>query len=480
MVDDWDFDVAVIGGGPGGYVAALRAAQLGAHVVLIERARIGGVCLNSGCIPTKALAATAEWLVGARTREALGVVGDLRLDPKVAFAHKNAAVAQIVGGVEQLLLEHGIEVLRGHATLLNPRGVAVEGSQDTRQIRLQRGVILAPGSQPAAASFSGSDLPHVLQSDALLDSAAIPRHLVIIGGGVIGVEFASIWAAFGAHVTVIEALPTLLPTFDADLGRRLQLAFRRAGIVVHTRTRLESISSQPSGLQVTEIGPQGAFTLVAEVVLLAMGRRPASAGMGLEAAGVRLVEGAIKVNERLETSLAGVYAVGDAVGGAMLAHRAMAQGRIAAENIMGADHRLDERAIPSCVFTLPEVATVGLTMAQAQAVGIAAEEIGFPFSSNGRALAAEEAFGEVKLVCTPGGRQVLGMHIIGPHATDLINEGVLAVRLGLSADDIADSVHPHPTYGEAVMEAALGFRGAMIHHLHKPAQHTAYKHDIDY
>jgi len=471
------FDIAVIGGGPGGYVAALRAAQLGARVALVERARIGGVCLNSGCIPTKALAATAEWLAAGRTRQALGVVGDLRVDPKAAFAHKDAAVAQIVGGVEQLLLEQGVVVLRGHATLLNPSGVAVEDAQGARQIGLHRGVILSPGSRPVAARFPGADLPQVLESDALLLSAAIPRRLVIIGGGVVGVEFASIWAALGTHVTVVEALPTLLPAFDADLGRRLQLAFRRAGIAAHTRTRVEGISSQQSGLRVAAIGPQGAFTLEAEAVLLAMGRRPAIAGMGLEEAGVRLREGAIGVNERLETSLPGVYAVGDAVGGAMLAHRAMAQGRIAAENIMGADHRLDEKAIPSCVFASPEVATVGLTMAQAQAVGIAAEEIGFPFASNGRALAAEEAFGEAKLVCTPGGQQVLGMHIIGPHATDLISEGVLAVRLGLSADDIADSVHPHPTYGEAVMEAALGFRGAMIHHLYKPVRHAALRHD---
>jgi len=458
------YDVAVVGGGPGGYVAAIRAAQLGARVALVEKRKVGGTCLNVGCIPTKALVATAETLVASRKGATLGVSGSLSLDLGQALGHKDAVVAEMVGGVEHLLAAHGVELFRGVGRLIDARSVAVDTDGTTLHLALARGVILAPGSVPSSPPFAGADLPGVLGSTDALDLREVPGRLVIIGGGVIGVEFASIYSAFGSTVTVLEFLPTLLPGFDADLGRRLQLAFRRSGIAVQTRSKVEAIlEGEP--LMVRGSGPRGGFEVEADAVLVATGRRPATEGLGLEEAGVPTERGAIQVDGRLESSLPGVYAVGDAVGGAMLAHRAMAHGRLAAENLLGGDRRLDEDAVPSCVFSIPELAAVGLSLAEAERRGLAAEEVSFPFSSNGRALATGEAFGEAKLVCAPGGGRVLGVHVIGPHASDLILEGSLAVRLGLSAADLADTVHPHPTYGEALMEAALGCRGSMIHHL---------------
>jgi len=462
------FDVLVVGGGPGGYVAAIRAAQLGARVALVEKERVGGTCLNVGCIPTKALAATAEVLTGARRGEALGVLASPTLDFGRALQHKDAVVAELVGGVEHLLQAHGVVVWRGRGRLVGARAVAVESGGQTSELLARRGVILAPGSAPAVPPFPVADHPGVVDSTAALRLPTVPRRLAVIGGGVIGVEFASIFAAFGAAVTLVEYLPTLLPGFDPDLGRRLQLAFRRRDIAAHPRSCVESVAVG-NPLRVAASGPRGRFTVEADAVLLATGRRPAIADLGLEAAGVRADGGAIQVDDRLETSLPGVYAVGDAIGGPMLAHRAMAQGRIAAENALGADRRLDEDAVPACVFSTPEVATVGLSLAEAERRGLVAEEVSFPFSSNGRALAAGEGIGEVKVVCVPGGGRVLGVHVVGPHASDLIAEGALAVRLGLSAREIAETVHAHPTFGEALLEAALGCQGAMIHHLHAKA-----------
>jgi dihydrolipoamide dehydrogenase len=466
------FDVAVVGGGPGGYVAAIRAAQLGARVALVEKGKVGGTCLNVGCIPTKALVATAETLVAARRGAALGISGSLSLDLAGALGHKEAVVAQMVGGVERLLAAHGVELLRGIGRLIDARTVAVETKDAAITLAMTRGIILAPGSVPAFPPFGGANLSGVLDSTAALELPEVPRRLVIIGGGVIGVEFASIYSSFGSTVTVLEYLPTLLPGFDADLGRRLQLAFRRAGIAVQTRSKVEAIL-ESAPLVVRGTGPRGGFEVEADAVLVATGRRPATDGLGLEDAGVRTERGAVLVDGRLETSVPGVYAVGDAVGGAMLAHRAMVHGRFAAENLLGGDRRLDEEAVPSCVFSIPEVATVGLSLAEAERRGLAAEEVSFPFSSNGRALAVGEGFGEAKLVCAPGGGRVLGVHIVGPHASDLVLEGSLAVRLGLTAADLADTVHPHPTYGEALMEAALGCRGSMIHHLRSSAGREA-------
>ncbi len=458
-----DFDVAVIGGGPGGYVAAIRAAQLGARVALIEKERIGGVCLNVGCIPTKALAATAEALANAGPAGALGVSVRAELDWRRAQAHKDAVVGQMVAAVSDLLRAHGVEVIAGHGRLLDGRTVAVESEGSTGRLQVARGVILAPGSAPAPATLAGADLPGVVDSSGALGLQAVPGRLAVVGGGVVGAELASIYAGLGSSVTLLEYLPALLPGMDADVGRRLQLAFRRSGVAVHTRSRVDSIV-RGAPLRIEATGPHGAFAVETDVVLLAMGRRPAIDGLGLAQAGVRVEGGAIWVDAHLQTNLPGVYAVGDATGGLLLAHRAMAQGRLAAENLLGAERELDEMAIPACVFTRPEVATVGLSLPEARKRGMAAEEVAFPFSSNGRALATGEALGEARIVCAPAAGRVLGMHIVGPHATDLIAEGALAVRLGLSAADLADTVHAHPTYGEAVMEAALGCRGSMIHH----------------
>jgi dihydrolipoamide dehydrogenase len=465
-------DIAVIGGGPGGYVAAIRAAQLGARVVLFEQARVGGVCLNVGCIPTKALAATAETLAAVKTGGARGITGTVGMDLALALDHKNRVVQTMVEGVEHLLEANGVILVRARARLVDRLSVSAEVDGESHRFTASRGVILSPGSVTAPAPFPVADVAGVLDSTAALDLGSLPERIVIIGGGVIGAEFASIWSAFGAKVTILEYLPNLLPGLDTDLGRRLQLAFRRAGVTTHTRTQVRGVE-EGEPLRVLAAGPGGDLRLDADAVLVATGRRPALNGLGLQGAGVALRNGAIGVGERLETNVPGVYAVGDATGGLMLAHRAMAQGRMAAENALGAQRQWSDAAVPVCVFTHPEVASVGLTLTDARARGVAAEERSFPFSGNGRATAADEGFGEVKLVYEPGSRRVLGMHVVGPHASDLISEGALAVRLGLTADDLADTVHAHPTYGEAVLEAALGATSGMIHFLDRRRRETA-------
>jgi dihydrolipoamide dehydrogenase len=459
-------DVAVLGGGPGGYVAAIRAAQLGAKVALIEKGKIGGVCLNIGCIPTKALLATAEALSNPNHGADLGVSGNLALDYPAAQRHKDRAVEAVVSGVKQLLSMSGVKPLKGPGRLVDVRTIEVETASGLAVVKARKGIILAPGSVNAQPPFPVANHPAIVDSTGALALPEVPKHLLIIGGGVIGVEFASIFRSFGSQVVLGELLPNLLPGMDVDLSRRLEMAYSKQGIEVYTDCRVEEIFGDPRPMvKGSRAGEE--CVLAADAVLVATGRRPATEGLGLEEVGVDLDGRVIKVNSHLETSVRGIFAVGDATGAPMLAHRAMAQGRIAAENLLGASRDFDETSVPYCVYSEPEVAAVGLTLDAATNAGISGEESSFPFASNGRALTVGRAFGEVKLVCETGTRRLLGAHMIGPGSTELISEAALAIRLGLSADAIADTVHPHPGFGEALMEAALGCRGSMIHHIVK-------------
>ncbi len=460
------YDLAILGAGPGGYVAALRAAQLGARVALIEKERVGGTCLNVGCIPTKALTTSAELLLKARRAGEFGVsIPSALPDLPSLMAYKQAAVDRLVSGVEQLLKMRKVTLVRGEGRLVRPDTLCVTDAAENLAVEISaRHVILAPGSVTARPPIPGLDLPGVMTSAEALNITEVPAHLIVIGGGVIGLEFACIYEALGSRVTVLEMMPTLLPGgADESLARRLASILRRHGMTIHTHAKVQAIEPLVSGLRVVFAAAKGEVSVEGERVLVAVGRWPNTSGLGLAELGVKMSGRAIAVDEHLRTNLPNVWAIGDAVGGMMLAHKAMVDGRVVAENVTGGRRAVDYRSVPSVIFTRPEVASVGLTEAEARAQGVDVKVTRFPFSANPRAQILGETEGLVKLVCEAGSGRVLGVHLMGVHVTDLIAEGALAVQVGASADDLAWTTHAHPTLPESMLEAALGFRSAMIH-----------------
>jgi dihydrolipoamide dehydrogenase len=459
------FDLIVIGGGPGGYVAAIRAAQLGARVALVEKKWIGGVCLNVGCIPTKALLHAAG--LYAEAKEHGGRFGlefsGLRVNAGAMMRYKQEMVERLVGAVEELLEASQVAVWRGAGSIPQRGLVRVEmPGGKSHGLQAER-IIVATGSVAATLPVPGADLPGVIDSSGALELAEIPGSIVVVGGGVIGVEFASLYNLLGSRVTILETMPALLPAVcDDKIARRLLLALSRRGIDVQTGARVQAITEEDRTLAV-RYGENGRAT--GDCVLVAVGRRPYSAGLGLEALGVEVDGGAVKVNEYLETGVPGIYAIGDVTGPPMLAHSAMLEGRLAAENaLQGNEQCMDYRAVPNAVFSRPEVAVVGLSAAEARRQGYEVKSGQFPMSSNPRAAIIEQAEGQIELVCEAASGRVLGVQIIGPGATDLIAEGALAVATGATAEDIARTAHTHPTLSEAVLEAALDAGGASIHH----------------
>lgn len=458
-------NIAVLGGGPGGYVAALTAARCGAHVVLIEKGRVGGTCLNVGCIPTKALAATAELLVRCKRAGDIGVsIPQTAVDLPRLMNYKQSVVDQLVGGVEQLLKARHVTVVRGEARMTSPDTLAVSNAEGAQQEVKANRIILAPGSITAQPPIPGRDLPGVVTSTGALDIDVVPSRLVIVGAGVIGLELACIYEAFGSQVTVLELASSILPGGTDDvLAKRLQIILRRRGIAIHTGVTVERIEKTGETLRVVTAGTGGEAGFEGERVLIATGRWPNTQAMGFEQVGLRVNGRAIAVDDRLATNLPNVWAIGDAVGGWMLAHKAMVEGRVAAENATGGNRRIDYCSVPNVIFTRPEVASVGLTEAQAAKDGTEVKVSQFAFSANPKARILGESDGMVRLVCEKQSGRLLGAHLMGPHATDLIAEAALAVQTGATADDLAWTTHAHPTLPEAMLEAALGFRDAAIH-----------------
>jgi dihydrolipoamide dehydrogenase len=455
-----DYDLTVIGGGPGGYVAALRGAQLGARVALVEEKRIGGVCLNEGCIPTKALARSVELLLDIERAREFGIlVSEPALDFVKMMARKEMVVERLVSGVEALLQARKVELFKGRGRLLAPDKVAVGGEELST-----RSIIIATGAEAGMPPVPGLDLEGVITSSEILKLEEAPSDLVIVGGGVIGMEFASIFNALGTKVTVIEMLPSLLPPVDEELSRRYLNLVRREGVEVHLNSPLRGMQKDAPSLLVEYGTDEKVGSVEADYVLIATGRLPYTEGLGLAELGIRTGRRAIVVDEYLQTTVPGVYAVGDVTGGWMLAHVASRQGEIAAENALGDKKAIDYRAVPYCVFTLPEIAGVGLTEQELKGKGIPHKKSIFRFGASGRALTMGETRGLVKLLCHEEG-EVLGLHIMGPHATDLIVEGALAIQVGATASDIVATIHAHPTLPEAVREAALGQFEGPIHAL---------------
>ncbi len=457
-------DVAVIGGGPGGYVTALRAEQLGAQVILIEKDRVGGVCLNWGCIPTKALLHSAEVLKTVREAATYGVMaGEPRLDWAAAQARKQEVVDQLVRGVEMLLERAGIVVLKGQARFLSPRTIEVE--LDDRKERLEaRNVIAATGSVPIELPIPGLHQPGVIDSSGALSLDELPDSLLIIGGGAIGVEFASLFNALGVKVVVVEMLSRLVPTADHHLGGALEWALNERGVAIYTEAQVTAIEDAGGKLVSTVAASDGEQKIETEKVLLAVGRRPNVENLGLEAAGVRYDKRkGIAVDDGMRTNVPGLYAIGDVVGGAMLAHVASKEGVVAAENALGLDSHMDYKVVPNCIFSDPEAASVGLSEEEAQTQGYQVKIGRFPFNGNGKALIQGQPEGFVKVVAEAQYGEILGLHVVGAHASDLILEGGLALTMEATLDEIEATIHAHPTLGEALAEAVLNAEGRAIH-----------------
>ena len=457
------YDLTVLGGGPGGYVAAIRAAQLGLNVALVEKADVGGVCLNWGCIPTKALLRSAEVLEVCRNAGEFGVsAGSAAPDTGAIFDRKDAVVARLRAEVEKLLKRRNVEILRGEGVLRAPGAVEVAASNTRATIESDR-VIVATGSRPLVPGSFPYDGRRVVTSRDVLAMRTLPDRVLIVGAGAVGCEFAGLYAALGLRVTLVEMLPEILPGEDPSAARLLRTILKKRGIDVRAGTKVEKITIGQGGTVTVDFEEsEGVET---DLVLLAMGRRPLASEAGLADLGVEVERGAVKVNEGMETSLPGVYAIGDLVGGWLLAHVASREGIVAASRAAGKDLAMDYRAVPRCTFTRPEVASVGLTEAEAKERGLSIDVGRFPMGASGRAQAMGEAVGFVKVFSESATGVVVGGVIAGPHASDLIHEIALAVEARIEVDRLAGMIHAHPTLAETVMEASEAVLGLSVHSL---------------
>ena len=452
-------DIVIIGGGPGGYVAAIHAAHLGAKVAVVEKDKLGGTCLNRGCIPTKALTRSVEVLLEARRANDFGIeVNNIKINFPKIMARKSNVVSQLVSGVEQLVKANKISIYRGTGRILSPRLVKV----NDEEIATKK-LIIATGSELTLLPIPGKDLPGVLTTDDILELIELPESLVVIGGSYVGVEFASIFNVLGTKVTIVKRRPLRLEPIDEEIGRRFAQTLPRQGIEVKIGAAVKAIKRNGAVLRVVWDTPEGEQGVEGQMVLMATGRAPYTEGLGLSQLGIKMDGRAIVVNEHLETNIKDVYAIGDALGKSMLAHVASYEGEVAAENALAHPRQADYQAVPSCIFAQPEIAGVGITEKEANDGGIPYKVSKFPFLACGRAVAMGETTGMVKMICHADNDRVLGMHIMGPHASELIAEGVLAMQVGATAEDIAHTIHAHPTLPEAVRETAMGQLYGSIH-----------------
>lgn len=454
--------VVIIGAGPGGYVAAIRAAQLGSGVVLIEKSLLGGTCLNWGCIPTKALLACAEAMETIREAGDYGIkVGDPVPDLKAMVERKEKISEQLRNGIGQLLKANKVEVVKGTARLTSPNQVAVETEGGSKTIETEK-VIIATGSEPARLPTFDFDKPAILTSTEGLELTEIPKAMIIVGSGVVGSEFATIYNALGTKVTMVELMARILPTEDERISQQMKRILNKKGIEILTETTIdEMVEYRPDGVKAKLSNGE---ILEADKLLVSIGRSLNSANLGLEEAGVELGKrGEIVVDEHMETNVPGVYAIGDVVGGILLAHVASFEGICAAENAMGMESAMNYNVVPACIFTEPEIASVGLTPAKAEEKGIEIKVGRFMFGGLGKALAMGKGQGFIQLVVDAPTDKIIGCQIMSAHASDLIHELALAIQVGVTARDIGKTVHAHPSLAEAVMEAAEAVHDQAIH-----------------
>lgn len=456
------FDLIVLGGGPGGYVAAIRAAQLGMKVACVEKEdALGGTCLRVGCIPSKALLDSSELYDQIRHKaEEHGLsVGEVGVDVGRMLKRKDEVVSALTRGVEGLFRKNKVSWVRGFGRLSAPDTVEVETADGTRALRAEK-VLVATGSVPIELPFLKFDHDRIVDSTGALSLPRVPEHLVVVGGGVIGLELGSVWLRLGAKVTILEAMPTILPGMDAEIVQQADRILRKQGFDIRTGTKVTGAERRVDRVVVSMEGKE---PIEADYLLVSVGRRAYTEGMGFEEAGLRLERGVIQVDERYHTGVAGIYAIGDAIGGRMLAHKAEEEGIAAVENMAGKHGHVNYAAVANVVYTWPEIASVGLSEEEAKQDGIEYRVGKFPWLANGRARAMGETDGLVKILADAKTDRLLGIHILGPRASDLIAEAALALEFEGSAEDIARSVHAHPTLPEAVKEAALGVAGRTIH-----------------
>ncbi len=454
------FDVVVVGSGPGGYVAAIRCAQLGLSAAVVEDDRPGGVCLNWGCIPTKALLRNAEVVHLIHNADRFGVkVDNVRPDYAEAVKRSRSVADRMAKGVEFLFRKNKISLMPGTGTLKSKTSVEVKGTAGVETLEAGA-VIVATGSQPKSLPGVTIDEKTVISSNGAVRNEARPASIVVIGAGAVGMEFADVYAAYGTQVTVLEALDRVLPVEDAEASALVSRLFGRRGITIKTGVKVAGVT--PGGPGVIVETSDG--KVEAEQVLMAVGRGARTAGVGLEAVGVQLERGFVKVSPTMETSVKGVYAIGDVAGPPLLAHKAMAEGVVAAEAIAGRKpHPLDYTNVPSCTYCRPQVASIGLTEAKARENGRDVMVGKFPFTANGKAVALGDTDGFVKVVAGKPSGEILGVHIVGPEATEIIHEFAVGRTLEATVEEIMHTIHAHPTLSEAALEATLAALGQAIH-----------------
>ncbi len=461
-----EYDVVVIGAGPGGYVCAIRASQNGLKTAIVDKEWLGGVCLNVGCIPSKALLKNAELAHTLRERAAeFGISFDnLKLDYAAAVRRSRQVSDRLTKGVAYLMKKNAIDVYMGSAKLASASQVDVTDAQGALQSLKARNIVIATGASSFTPPAWNPDGSKVISFKEAILQEKLPQSVVIIGAGAIGVEFSTIWSSYGTKVTLVEMLPQVLPLADEESGKELTKAYRKRGIDVLAGHKVESVEATPAGVKVTVSSEEGQKVIEAEQALSAIGFRPNSANLGLQEAGIRLdAKGNVEADERMATNVPGVWAIGDVTGKLLLAHVASAQGILCADAMAGKDTEpINYQMIPSATFSNPQVANFGMTEAQARAAGYEVKVGRFPFSANGKALGLAEQNGFAKIISDAQYGEILGAHIVGPEASELLPELTLAQRMEMTAHEIANNIHTHPTLSEVLMEAAEGVDGKSI------------------
>lgn len=454
------YDVTIIGSGPGGYVAAIRCAQLGLKTALVEKyPTLGGTCLNVGCIPSKALLDSSEHFHNATHSFAEhGIkINKPKVDLAQMISRKDGVVSQTTGGLDYLMKKNKIDVLRGVGSFVNATTIKVTDDAGKETVVESKNAIIATGSKPLSLPFIEMDKKRVITSTEALNLKEVPKHMIVIGGGVIGVELGSVYARLGAKITVVEYADALIPTMDKMLGKELQKVLKKEGFEFNFKHKVTSVKATAKGAVVVAENAKGEqVEFKGDYCLVSIGRKPFTEGLGLENAGVKLDErGKVEVNEKLQTTVPNIYAIGDVIKGAMLAHKAEEEGTFVAETIVGEHPHINYNLIPGVVYTWPEVAAVGATEEELKASGVPYKKGAFPFKALGRARASMDLDGQVKVLAHKDTDEILGVHIIGPRAADMIAEAVVAMEFRASAEDVSRMSHAHPTFTEAIKEACL-------------------------
>ncbi len=453
------YDVTVIGSGPGGYVAAIRCAQLGMKTAILEKYNsLGGTCLNVGCIPSKALLDSSEHYFNAKhhfTEHGIDVSG-LKINLKQMIARKSEVVRQTVAGIDFLMKKNKIDVFQGMGSFVDPHNILVQGEKDQIKIETEN-VIIATGSKPASLPFIKLDKKRVITSTEALELKTVPKHMIVIGGGVIGVELGSVYGRLGSKISVVEFMDSLIPTMDKTMGKELQKTLKKSGFEFYLKHKVTAVEAKGTTVTVTAENDKGEkIELEGDYCLVSIGRKPYTEGLGLENIGVKTNErGQIEVDDHLRTNIENIYAIGDVIKGAMLAHKAEEEGVFVAETIAGQKPHINYLLIPGVVYTWPEVASVGYTEEQLREKNMPYKSGSFPFKASGRARASMDTDGLIKVLAHKDTDEILGVHMIGPRVADLIAEAVVAMEFRASAEDIARISHAHPTFTESFKEACL-------------------------